>query len=220
MIDILFNKSSFFRKVFTFMIFKLEGGSWKSPTIRKLYKKYREIDVGYGSYGGWMTELFEGPATIGNYTSIGRNLRRMPYNHHTDFVTTHPIAFNPSFGVVKKDDREKVHLTIGNDVWIGDFVMILPSCTSIGNGAVIGAGAVVTKDIPPYEIWGGVPARYIRNRFSDDVIKKLEKSEWWDLPVERLKDYLNDFPYPEVFADRIMMDKDKKMEDMGFDSRE
>lgn len=59
------------------------------PCLRKLYKQYRNIEVGYGSYGGWMTELFEGPATIGNYTSIGRNLRRIPFNHHTDYATTH-----------------------------------------------------------------------------------------------------------------------------------
>lgn len=203
----LFNKFPLFRKIITGVLSKFEKGSWRSRTIRKLYKKYRNIEVGYGSYGGWMTELFEGPASIGNYTSIGRNLRRIPFNHHTDYATTHPLTFSPIFGVVKKDDREKVHLTIGNDVWIGDFVTILPSCTSIGNGAVIGAGAVVTKNVPPYEIWGGVPAHCIRKRFSDDVIKKLEESKWWEFPAEKLKGYVNDFPYPEVFADRIMQDK-------------
>ena len=205
----LFNKSSIFRKTTISIISKIEGGSWRSPSVRKLYKKYRDIEVGYGSYGGWMNELFEGPATIGCYTSIGRNLRRMPYNHHTDFATTHPIAFNPGFGVVSKDDRKKVHLSIGNDVWIGDFVTILPSCTSIGNGAIIGAGAVVTKNVPPYEIWGGVPAHFIKKRFPDDVIEMIEQSKWWELPVEKLRKYMNDFSNPEIFAERIIEDSNQ-----------
>lgn len=200
----LFNRSIIIRKMITFFYSRIEGGAWKSPTIRKLYKQYRNIEVGYGSYGGWMTELFEGPATIGNYTSIGRNLRRIPYNHHTDYATTHPIAFNPLFGLVEKDDREKVHLSIGNDVWIGDYVTILPSCTSIGNGAVIGAGAVVTKDIPPYEIWGGVPAHFIKKRFSDDIIVELENSKWWELRIDALRPYVDDFINPKRFAERII----------------
>ncbi len=204
MIGRLFNKSSLFRKTLTNIIGKAEGGAWKSPTVRKLYKSYRNINVGYGSYGGWMTELFEGPATIGNYTSIGRKLRRIPYNHHIDYATTHPIAFNPLFGLVEKDDREKVHLSIGNDVWIGDYVTILPSCTSIGNGAVIGAGAVVTKDIPPYEIWGGVPAHFIKKRFSDDIIVELENSKWWELRIDALRPYVDDFINPKRFAERII----------------
>lgn len=200
----LFNRSIIIRKMITSFYSRIEGGAWKSPTIRKLYKQYRNIEVGYGSYGGWMTELFEGPATIGNYTSIGRNLRRIPYNHHTDYATTHPIAFNPLFGLVEKDDREKVHLSIGNDVWIGDYVTILPSCTSIGNGAVIGAGAVVTKDIPPYEIWGGVPAHFIKKRFSDDIIVELENSKWWELRIDALRPYVDDFINPKRFAERII----------------
>lgn len=203
----LFNRSIIIRKMITFFYSRIEGGAWKSPTIRKLYKQYRNIEVGYGSYGGWMTELFEGPATIGNYTSVGRNLRRIPYNHHTDYATTHPVAFNPSFGLVENDDREIIHLTIGNDVWIGDYVTILPSCISIGNGAVIGAGAVVTKDIPPYEIWGGVPAHFIKKRFSDDLIAELENSKWWELPIDTLRPYKDDFADPRRFAERIIQNK-------------
>ena len=199
----LFNKVPFIRKTITAILAKIEGGAWRSPTIRKLYKKYRNVDVGYGSYGGWMTELFSGPATIGNYTSIGRNLRRIAVNHHIEYATTHPIAFNPAFGVAPKDDRTPSHLTIGHDVWIGDFVTILPSCTSIGNGSVIAAGAVVTKNVPPYEVWGGVPAHCIKKRLPDDVAGKLEATHWWDYKVEDLKPFLNDFPDPERFAQKI-----------------
>lgn len=68
---------------------------------------------------------------------------------------------------------------IGNDVWIGQRAMVMGG-VRIGNGAVVGAGAVVTKDVPPYTIVGGVPAKIIRYRFSDKVVKKLQSSKWWD----------------------------------------
>lgn len=81
---------------------------------------------------------------------------------------------------------------IGNDVWIGLRTMIMGG-VSIGNGAVIGTGAIVTKDVPPYAIVGGVPARIIKYRFSEDVIVKLEKSRWWELDDIILKIILNFF---------------------------
>jgi acetyltransferase-like isoleucine patch superfamily enzyme len=65
-------------------------------------------------------------------------------------------------------------------VWIGYNVIILPSCKKIGNGVVIGAGAVVTHDIEPYSVVGGNPARMIRKRFDDDMIRKIEQSKWWE----------------------------------------
>ncbi|MDE6773391.1 MAG: CatB-related O-acetyltransferase, partial [Treponemataceae bacterium] len=74
---------------------------------------------------------------------------------------------------------------VGNDVWIGQNVTIMPGIR-IGDGAIIGARAVVTKDVPPYTIVGGVPAKPIRKRFSDDVIEKLLKLKWWDLPPEKI----------------------------------
>ena len=210
MVKRLFNKIPFFRKIITGIVSKFEGGVWRSPTIRKLYKKYRNIEVGYGSYGGWMTELFEGPAIIGNYTSIGRNLRRICVNHHLDYTTTHPCAFNPVFGWVDKDDRERSCINIGNDVWIGDYVTILPSCHEIGNGAVIAAGAVVTKDVPPYEVWGGVPACCLKRRFSSELANKLEESKWWMIPENELKKYVDMFSDPEKFADYILNSTEKQ----------
>lgn len=77
----------------------------------------------------------------------------------------------------------KGDIVIGNDVWIGYEAVIMAGVT-IGDGAVIGTRAVVTKDVPPYTIVGGVPAKPIRKRFSDDVIKRLLEYKWWDLPPE------------------------------------
>ena len=79
----------------------------------------------------------------------------------------------------------KGDIVIGNDVWIGFEAVILSGIT-IGDGAIIGARAVVTKDVPPYTIVGGVPARPIRKRFSDEKIESLLKLKWWDLPPQKV----------------------------------
>ena len=150
----LFNGSKFLRKSLVWLCAKKEGGIYRSPTIRKLYEKNRNIKAGYGSYG-WTADTIDGPAIIGNYVSIGKNVRRICVNHLSDYATTHPVVFNPTLGWVDRDPRQRTAINIGNDVWIGDNVTILPSCNFIGNGAIIAAGAVVTKDIPSYEIWGG-----------------------------------------------------------------
>ena len=76
---------------------------------------------------------------------------------------------------------------IGNDVWIGQNVIILPSVSVIGNGAVIGAGSIVTKNVPPFAIVAGNPAKIMKYRFSDDIINRIEQSAWWDKSIEDLK---------------------------------
>ena len=80
----------------------------------------------------------------------------------------------------------KGDIVIGNDVWIGYEAVVMAGVT-IGDGAIIGARAVVTKDVPPYTIVGGVPAREIRRRFSDDVIARLLELKWWDWPAEQIQ---------------------------------
>ena len=91
---------------------------------------------------------------------------------------------------------------IGNDVWIGRNAIILPGNT-IGDGAIIAAGAVVTHDVPPYTIVGGVPARPIRKRFSDDIIEKLLEIKWWDWPEEKIVENFEYFYQPEKFAEKF-----------------
>ena len=81
-------------------------------------------------------------------------------------------------------------MIIGNDVWIGDRATIL-SGVRIGDGAVIGAGSVVTKDVEPYSIVAGNPARPKRTRFDEETIKKLLEIKWWDWPVEKINDNVN-----------------------------
>lgn len=83
----------------------------------------------------------------------------------------------------------KGDIVIGNDVWIGYEAVILAGVT-IGDGAVIGARAVVTKDVAPYTVVGGVPARPVKKRFSDGTIQRLLELRWWDWPEERIRENL------------------------------
>jgi len=85
----------------------------------------------------------------------------------------------------------KGNIIIGNDVWIGYEAVILSGVT-IGDGAIIGTRAVVTKDVPPYTIVGGVPAKTIRKRFSDNDIATLLKVKWWDWPVEQIQSHITE----------------------------
>ena len=94
------------------------------------------------------------------------------------------LAFFVSVLIVLKFVGE--YIVIGNDVWIG-FEAVILSGVTIGDGAVIGTRAVVTKDVSPYTIVGGVPAKPIRKRFSDDVISELLKLRWWDWSENRIK---------------------------------
>ncbi|WP_269799630.1 CatB-related O-acetyltransferase [Geodermatophilus chilensis] len=92
-------------------------------------------------------------------------------------------------------------MTIGNDVWIGNRVTILRG-VHVGDGAVLAAGAVVTRDVPPYAIVGGVPARLIRWRFPEPIREALARSQWWTWPDELIRERIADFSDPELFARR------------------
>ena len=91
---------------------------------------------------------------------------------------------------------ERTHLTIGHDVWIGKNAIITASVITVCNGAIIGAGSVVTKDIPPYAIVAGNPAKIIKYRFSEKVINDLNKMQWWNKKIFELKKELNTFLEP------------------------
>ncbi|MEZ8292911.1 CatB-related O-acetyltransferase [Vibrio splendidus] len=143
---------------------------------------------------------------IGSFTSIASRVIIGGSMHPMHFVSTSPVFLSHRDSVKMKystHDFEYIPRTlIGSDVWVGEGVFI-KSGVSIGHGAVIGMGSVVTKDVPPYAIFAGNPAKLIRYRFDEHVIKKLIISEWW----ERNDDFLNQFgPYfddPDKFIKMI-----------------
>lgn len=130
---------------------------------------------------------------IGKFCSIacGAKFLFASANHTQTSVSTYPFPiffeeWDLDIGDVMSAWDHKGDIVIGNDVWIGYEAVVMAGVT-IGNGAIIGARAVVTKDVPPYTIVGGVPAREIRRRFSDDVIARLLELKWWDWPAEQIQ---------------------------------
>jgi acetyltransferase-like isoleucine patch superfamily enzyme len=110
-----------------------------------------------------------------------------------ELKSTHAFFFNPALGVCKEDLVAYTPLEIGNDVWIGHGAIIHPHVRRIGDGAVIGAGAVVNKDVPPYAVVTGNPSRIVRYRFSKKVIEELLASRWWEKSIGELKPHLQEF---------------------------
>ncbi len=130
---------------------------------------------------------------IGRFCSIACGARFLftSGNHALKSLSTYtfPIFFD-EWGLDAKNIRDawdnKGDTVIGNDVWIGYEAIIMPG-VKIGDGAIVGTRAVVTGDVPPYTIVGGVPARPIRKRFDDETIRRLEALRWWDWDEEKLR---------------------------------
>ncbi|MBL4898719.1 MAG: CatB-related O-acetyltransferase [Colwellia sp.] len=125
------------------------------------------------------------PIVIGKYCSIARNVAIQEFNHNFQRPSTHFMNQNVFGGSYSEDIVSSGGIAIGNDVWIGTHSVIL-SGVKIGNGAVVAANSVVSKDVPPYAIVGGSPAKVIKYRFSEEIIKHLEEIKWWDWPEEKL----------------------------------
>jgi hypothetical protein len=138
-------------------------------------------------------------SNIGKFCSIAAHVRINPGNHPLDKATLHAFTYRSAhLGFAPEDDaaffewRRSYQVSIGADVWIGHGAIILPGVT-VGTGAAIGAGSVVTKNVAPFSIVAGVPARLIRPRFSEDVQEGLDRIRWWDWPRERIQSALPDF---------------------------
>ena len=153
--------------------------------------EYSAFNIGEWTYGRPTVLSHNDGATlkIGKFCSIAGNVTiLLGGEHRIDWITTYP--FNVFFSEAKHlrgHPATKGDVIINNDVWIGEGAFIL-SGIHIGNGAVIAAKSVVTKDVEPYTIVGGNPAQKIRKRFPDHVIEELLDIQWWDLPMEKIKE--------------------------------
>ena len=143
-----------------------------------------QIEVGDFTYGKPDVRKWDKTTRlkIGKFCSIGGGVQiLLGGEHHTEWITTYP--FNVL--IDNQPTPSKGDVIIGNDVWIGNRATILSGVT-IGDGAVIANSAVVTKDVRPFSIVGGVPAEFIRYRYSAHNLKNWDKLTWWDWPIEKL----------------------------------
>ncbi len=129
---------------------------------------------------------------IGAFCSIGPQcLIGGLGKHPTNLISTHPAFYSSKriagVSFVSEDHFEQLPRTaIGNDVWIGARAIVLDGVT-IGNGAIVAAGSIVVKNVPPYALVGGVPARVIKNRFSPEQTRRLQELKWWDWPIQEIE---------------------------------
>lgn len=194
-------------KLKMFLLGKLDNAS--SDKIRAYYKKKYNVEIGKYTYGYRINDIGRN-STIGAFCSIAAGVKIGLMNHPTQYVSTNPFLYYMNRGFLKENKNidAKIGSHIGSDVWIGNNAVIIPGI-HVGNGAVIAAGAVVTKDVAPYEIVGGVPARHIKWRFEEEIRNALNDSEWWNWTDDYIRNNIESFYEPDRFISTMTGEKNK-----------
>lgn len=170
------------------------------------FAKLENVKIGEYSRIGLMCSVVN--TTIGRFTVISRNCIINIAQHPTNYLSTHSIFYKKKswgfhddwIGDIKFKNREPVN--IGNDVWVGINCFVKGGVT-IGDGSIIGTGSIVTKDVPPYAIVGGVPAKVIRYRFSEEIRKRLLEIKWWELSDEEITNVLPVFHTNDITMETL-----------------
>ena len=156
--------------------------------------------IGNFSYIGNFSQVNN--VIIGNYCSIASYFKVGLGKHPINFISTSPFFYSKTqhwkFSIITKypfSEYNIVKTVLGNDVWIGENVIVMDGI-KIGNGAIVAAGSVVTKDVPDYAIVAGVPARIIKYRFSEDIILYLQNLKWWEKDIDWIKSNIESFQKP------------------------
>ena len=166
-----------------------------------------DVDIGDYSYIGYRSQLQR--TSIGKFCSIASDVKVSFGTHPTHLVSSSPVFYSndnvlrtqwaPETGL---SVHENPGTLVGNDVWIGMNAIVMGDL-ALGDGCIVAAGAVVTKDVPPYTIVGGVPAKTIRQRFSTEVINALVTIQWWDWEIDTIRRRANYFSDVTSFIDKF-----------------
>lgn len=158
----------------------------KGVLIRRGVKVYRNVYIGDHTFINEDTRIDPNTASIGKFCSISHNVKIGLGPHPLAFFTTSPLFYEKQRGLVNTNLYDefaaKGYTRVGHDVFIAANAIIVAGVT-IGHGAVVAAGSVVTRDVAPYAVVAGVPARVIRYRFDDTTIARLLASEWWNMDI-------------------------------------
>ncbi len=179
----------------------------KKPPVIKPEVKY----CGKYSYISRDSQIWSKDTEIGSFCSLSDGIHIGLPQHPVQYFTTSPALYSRTnvTNLIDKDleleEALVLPVKIKNDVWIGAGALIMGGIT-ISDGAVVAAGAVVTKDVPPYAIVGGVPAKVIKYRFDEETIKELLELKWWDLPDEKIKQ----IPFNVTIQESIKVMKELK----------
>jgi phosphonate metabolism protein (transferase hexapeptide repeat family) len=188
---------------------RLSEMPWIDPTAtvkNSTLGKYTEVGAGcavsnstLGDYSYCVENTQIAYATIGKFANIAAHVRIYASRHPIELASLHHFTYRSSWYFEDAEDnrdffdwRAEHAITIGHDTWIGHGAVIMPGVT-VGNGAIVGSNAVVTRDVPPYAIAVGVPAKIIRSRFDARMAERMENLAWWDWPHDKLRETLADF---------------------------
>lgn len=172
------------------------------------FVRFYNSSIGKYSYISNNCNVFH--TVIGNYVSIGLGCNIGGGEHPLNWVSTSPAFQNNRtmlYGLYENKYNPFKETVIGNDVWIGPN-SIIKSGVTISDGAVVGAGSIVTKNIGPFEIWGGNPAHFIRKRFDDNICNKLIETHWWNWDDKTIVKYGNAFTDVNAFLKQYYNDKE------------
>jgi acetyltransferase-like isoleucine patch superfamily enzyme len=224
-----FGINDFIKKILLYIYFKLNLLNKKVvfkgiPSLDKkvFFEGYNAIypgavvkssRLGLGSYIGFNSKVVN--TRIGRFCTIADNVRISLGRHPADtFVSIHPAFFSTNkqggFSFVERTkfqehitvDGSNYNVEIGNDVWIANNVLIMDG-VKIGDGAIIASGAIVTKDVEPYAIVGGIPAKFIRWRFNKDQIGQLQQLKWWEKDIAWIQQKAPFFENIDIFLAKM-----------------
>lgn len=195
--------------IFNKLFYKKNSNICKTSKIYP-FSRITNSNIGSHSYVSYFSQINN--SKIGNYCSIAKRFNAGLGFHPTDFISTSPVFYspkNPLFKSIVKDKmfNDSKSISIGSDVWIGCNVTLVDG-VNIGHGSIIGAHSLVINDVEPYSIVGGVPAKLIRKRFTDEEIEYLLKLKWWDKSLE----FFDTPQFIKLFSEKSSINRLRQLE--------